>query len=334
MSKRKKYNQNRKNYQPYGTKAPSIQPMQVQEAKTKAEPQVKAPKAPDFDWQRLNFWKQIKFTAIKNLFALSDSDSVPVSCWFLLSKPFTLLADNFKIFILAIIPTALLMSAVALITKRGAICAVDSAAMILSQNCSDSTLAFGSNAFIQLLIISFFIIKWYQIALLKRPITVKRLKHTNISLFKTVSIIITFILINAMPLLALGVLLLHTPYPDWRVELVFFTLFAWMFLMPFLAIRFYSVAAFVFEGQPMPSLREVWQKTSGNMLKLLLAFSSIIFLALLFSIRFLNNLRTLQETNFASAFSAEFGLSLITVIFACLWANHCYVQKIQLFKED
>ena len=50
------------------------------------------------------------------------------------------------------------------------------------------------------------------------------------------------------------------------------------FWLPFLALRFLSVFAFVLGGQKRPPLKLFWQRTTGNALKIIMALTLIIVL--------------------------------------------------------
>ena len=256
--------------------------------------------------------------------------SIKISMWKMCAMPLKLLVDQWKnIFSLAL-PTALLMSLCSLLLKRNIICSTGLKATLNTSLCSETMDAFGFDLFLRSLIMLFFAVKWYQTAILKHGFSFK------LSAFdaKAVGQMILIVLLNLTPLIGLILLAARQVTPDWQVELLYFTAVAWVFLVPIVALRFYSLPAFALEHQTAPSLKTLWVRSSGNMLKFLLGAAVIVFLALFIFMQYYGAINAITDFTQTSAFVAEFEYDVLVTLFTAYWLNYSYVQKDLLFKGD
>ena len=269
-----------------------------------------------------------------SLFSLSSPQAAKISLWQLITLPFKLLFINWQSFFLIAVPTALLLSAVSFLFGRSALCGIGNDFALASQLCQETAFSFYGDAITRLTILMIFAAKWYHSAILKQPFSFKNLFTLNKGTLKAFGFLTLFAIINCLPLIAGVILFIHQPYPDWRQELLFFTSVAWVFLLPLLAIRFYSVIAFALENVDDYSFKAIWQKTSGNMLKLLLGTAAIVFLALFIFMQYYGAMQATTDSRLIAAVMYEFEYDVLMTSFIALCTNYCYTQKELLFKEQ
>lgn len=266
--------------------------------------------------------------------SLSSDASVKIPAWKLASQPLKLLFCDLKTFLLAIFPTAALLSICSLLFRRSILCGTESALNLNTSMCADNAVSFYGDMICRFIILVLFAVKWYEFALQKRTPTKQNLLHFDGKTIKSIGVAALFMIINILPAFALLILMFRVPNPDWRIELAFFTSVAWVFLLPLLAVRFYSVLGFCFAGEKIPPLKAVWKNTSGNMLKLLLSVAMIVFLALFVFLQYYGVIQGLNDYGVGTAIMAEYEYDVLVVIFTALCTNYCYTQKELLFEGD
>lgn len=268
-----------------------------------------------------------------SLFSLSSPQAAKISLWQLITLPFKLLFINWQSFFLIAVPTACLLSTISFLFGRSVLCGIDNDFALTTQLCQETAFAFYGDAITRLVVLMVFAAKWYQFAIQKQPFSFKSLFALNKGTFKAFGFLTLFAIINCLPLIAGAILFIHQPYPDWRQELLFFTSVAWVFLLPLLAIRFYSVIAFALENSNNYSFKAIWQKTSGNMLKLLLGTAIIVFLALFIFMQYYGTMQAVTDNRLIAVIMYEFEYNILMTLFIALCTNYCYTQKELFFKE-
>ncbi len=250
-------------------------------------------------------------------------------------QPFNLFFDNIKMLLKVswVYLLALLICSMGL--GRGISCSVEQAVDIRSAvYCSENVYVFFTDLILRSLILFLFCIKWYQIGLQKTPYSIKQLFVFNSCNAIAIGFMVLFIIINMSPVLGMGLLYARQVTPDWKLELVYFTSVAWIFLLPLLVIRFYSVIAFALSCEKIPSLSTIWNKTKNNMLRLLISFCLLIFLALFLFLQYYGQLMSYTENTYYTAFSAEIIYDILVLFFSSLFINYCYTQKELFFGEN
>jgi len=268
-----------------------------------------------------------------NLFSLAPDASVKISLWQLISMPLKLTFNNWRKLIYLGIPYALLLTICSLIFKRSVLC-LQEEILLTSSFCSSSLYSFFGDMITAYALLILFSIQWYRIAIQNQPINTKTLFSISSNNLKTIAIIIGFTLINVSPIPALFILMLRTPNPNWIIELTFFTSIAWVFLLPILSLRFYSIIAFSLAENPIPPFKQIWHNTSGNMLKFILGSATIIFLGLFLFLQYYSSIQDITTINLWNIFIAEFEDNIITTIFVTVFINYCQTQKELLFAGD
>lgn len=278
--------------------------------------------------------KSSSFDFQKALFSLSSDSAVNISLWSLLSLPFKLFFRNWQSFLLLSIPFAAALTASSILFEHSILCAMKQETLITSSFCSDNLIYFYSDLIVRFLILMFFVIKWYKIALLKIKTTLKSFFALSKYDTKAIVLMTLFMLINILPLFALILLIIREPNPNWLLELGYFTSVAWLFLVPLIALRFYSLLAFALEQKKLPTFKEVWSKTSGNNLKILLSAGTIVFIALFVFMQYYATMMQLTSITTFDLIIAEFEYNILITMFAILYVNFCYAQKLELFKGE
>lgn len=275
--------------------------------------------------------QKLSQAAKQPFFSLSSGAKVKVSALSLAVNPLKLLCSRWQYILKLGIPTALVLSVVSLLFQRSILCGSEQDLSLLMTMCSDSADSFYGDLLVRFLILALFAVKWYQFALIQDPITVRDLFKIGYREIKTAAMLALFIIINILPLIGLLILFAREVNPDWKIELLFFTSVAWVFLLPLLAVRFYSVIAFAAAGEPIPSLKKIWNNTAGNMLKLLLSAAIIVFLALFIFMQYYGAVQGLVDVNVITVIMAEFEYDVLAVLFIALCINYCGTQKELLF---
>ncbi|MBQ8465590.1 MAG: hypothetical protein IJ529_06610 [Alphaproteobacteria bacterium] len=278
--------------------------------------------------------KQLEQNIKKPFFSLAPNATVKVSIGKLAFQPIKLLFKNFSSLILLGVPFAILLTLCSMLAGRSSLCNIDSGIISTDFHCSDSVESYYLDVFIRFLLICIFIIKWHQIALNKEKFSLKSICFFTKKDIKGFGFIAAYAVINLLPLVGLLILIMRVPNPNWKIELVFFTCVAWVFLLPLILVRFYSLLAFALENNKLPSLKDLWQRTSGNMLKLLLGTGLIVFIALILFMQYYSFILKITDYSLLTAISVEFEYDFIVILFAACFMNYCHTQKELLYKGD
>lgn len=247
--------------------------------------------------------------------------------------PFGLVLDNPRIFFSLSLIYALLIALLALLSGFSYLCVYSSMGKVVV-SCSDSHLLYLTYFILKLYIISLFCIKWSETAILKQPLSWTQIFSTDLRSVKLALLFVFVLLLNGMPFLSGLILYFREPNPDWRIEVAFFAVVSIGFLVPFFLVRFYSVFAFFIYGQPIPNLREMWRKNTGNNLNLLSGLFLIIILAMfLFSSLYQNFSIVAQENSFYIAFVSEYLYDILTLLFLACFTNYCCIQQQLIYNE-
>lgn len=270
-----------------------------------------------------------------SIFRLSPQAKVNISVWKLFKQPFSFLWQNGKTFLLTAVPVALLLTVCSFVFKRNILCNINTDFSLSSNLCSETTFSFYGDLVVRFLLLSLFAIKWHHFALAKTPLTLKNIFCVTKADFKSIGIMLLFFVINFLPLIALFILMIRQPNPNWKIELLYFTAIAWVFLLPLLAIRFYSIIAFFLEGKkPYPSIKQIWINTSGNMLKLILSAAMLVFLTLFIFMQYFGAMQSMPTSPLSNVIASEIEYNILVTIFISCFINYCETQKELLFEGE
>lgn len=163
-------------------------------------------------------------------------------------------------------------------------------------------------------------------------------KEKRKSVFKQIAklwcILLSMTLSVIIPLISYMVLAFRVPNPDWRIESAYFTFVALGFVAPFILIRFFVTLSFAAENKPIPVLREQWQKSQGNFLRILSSFFVIFLFFVWFYGNFYSNFKqTSNEIMPYAGILIEVIYNFIQILFFTLFCNSLLLQKKYLYKE-
>lgn len=249
----------------------------------------------------------------------------------LIFGPFALLVDNIKKFFYLAGFYGLVISALSFVMGFAYICLFSGEQKDIIY-CSSSDINYIIYSIVKFFIIAVFTVKWGEVIFKNQPLSIKYLFAISTRDLKIFLAFLLFIVLNLVPLLSLYILYIRVPNPDWIVEITFFAIVSLGFVVPFLVMRFYSVLAFIISGEEMPTLKDIWDRSQGNMVRLLLAIFFIVLLAGFAFLNFFFNFKAAAVGNeFYIGIISELLYNIIVLLLFALVVNHCYVQKEILF---
>lgn len=254
-------------------------------------------------------------------------EPIKMSFFRLALSPFSMFVDNLRPILFLVMIYSAIAAIFSLALGQGYVCNYMSL-MPIDFYCQPNVFMLLSNIVIKLFIFAVFTLVYYQHIQNKEPFELKNILLFNRQSLKIFYILLAFFICNILPFIALFLLIIRVPNPHWQQELMFFTINAIGFIMPFIAMHFYAALAIQADGKSPLSLRELWITTSGNGLKiitsLMLIFIFYIFIIFQFYVMFIEQARTGGIlTGIISTYLYNF---LILSIYA-LFINHCIVQK-------
>lgn len=245
--------------------------------------------------------------------------------------PFAILVDNIKKFFYLAGFYGFATSILSFIMGFAYICLFDSEQKGIVY-CSNSDINYIFYSLVKFFIIAIFAVKWGEVVFNRQTLSVKYLFAISTRDLKIFFGFLLFIVLNLVPLLSLYILYIRVPNPDWVVEITFFAIVSLGFVVPFIVMRFYSVLAFIISGEKIPTLKDVWDRSEGNMVRLLVAIFFIVLLAGFAFMNFFFNFKAAAVGNeFYIGIISELLYNVIVMLLFALVVNHCYVQKEILF---
>lgn len=196
-------------------------------------------------------------------------------------QPLWTITDSLTVFIKQGFIFSLIMVVISYIFNQRYAC-VFNKEFAHSNSCINSTYLYVPYLLIKLTVIAVFINIWYAAVYKKELITRDYLKASWKKFLKTFGFISVFLLFNLIPLFSAALLIFRVPNPDWKVELLYFTVVSIGFLFPFILMRFYSMFALFLDGKNWKEFKSIWNKTSGYNMKIILSCTFLFFIDLLF----------------------------------------------------
>lgn len=249
----------------------------------------------------------------------------------ILFGPYTLFIDHTRAFCICALPFALLMSLISLGGAQGLMCLfADFRAS--GGFCTNNLPWFTAIHLLNFFVLCMFMVRWYNLSFGTTKLSWRSMFMPRKADFRLFVTLIAFTLLNLISAFSFYLLYIRVPNPDWRLEVIYFGFVSLGFLVPFVLIRFYSVFAFVMEGEPLPPLSCIWKRSRGNTLKILLSLSLIFFLAVFSFFAFINEFKLVEVKNaFYISFMAEYLYNLLFLLMTVFFADHCYLQKYFMF---
>lgn len=247
--------------------------------------------------------------------------------------PFNLLLDNGKSFFALALPVALIISLLAMASGFGYMC-IYSQIIPVTAYCSGIVPVYLVYSVAKVFLWAAFAVKWGELCFLKHEFSWKYLLKVDRRSIKLSLAFLLIIVINFLPMVSGWVLYLREPNPDWRVEIAFFAVMSIGFVIPFIVMRFYSAVAFVIYGQKIPPFKEIWYKTVGDTLVILLSLFLIFIVSVFIFGNLYQNFQSVAvDSSFYVNFASEFIYNLITLMILSVVINNFCLQQQILFAE-
>ncbi len=196
--------------------------------------------------------------------------------------------------------------------------------------CEGSNALFLVNFAIKLLILAAFIYLWTNYG----SNTLKEKKDVAKQIGKTAAILLMMFVAILCPLISFMALSERVPNPDWRIESIYFTFVSVGFLVPVAMMRCLMILGFALEGKKLPSLKDIWQHTSGNMMRIIFTLFTIMLVYVFIYSNFYGNFRhTDAEVLPIAGIIIELLYNFITLFFFTLFANNTLLQKRYLYDD-
>lgn len=185
---------------------------------------------------------------------------------------------------------------------------------------------------LRLLIVAVFLKVWYKTSLNGDNVDWRRLFVINTNDWKIFAVLVVFCLINALPLVSFLMLLERVPDPNWIVESIYFAVISSGLWLPFFALRFYSIIAFVVEEKPVPPLQEIYIRSSGNSLKMILAVALLMLLSVILVSNFgVLAFFVMEGLPFVGSILMDYAYNIIFLLIITVFFNYCLIQQNGLF---
>ena len=176
---------------------------------------------------------------------------------------------------------------------------------------------------------------WYNVVILKtQKFSIKDIlpQMTDVKLFGVLGLFFVALLIAC----GVGaVLFVREPNPNWKIELIYFSLISIGFLAPIFAMPLLSFIAFVAEKTKIPTIKELWNVSKGKFTVMFISFVSVVlfsFLLMSFGLRYFVQLAV--DGNIFVIVIAEFLYNIVLMFIASIFTNYCYIQKKFLFERS
>ncbi len=251
----------------------------------------------------------------------------------LIIEPYGMVIDSLRVFTSIALVIAFAMSLAAFVFNHPYLCFFPD----YQQNhvCGENVFTYGIMQIILLFLICCFFVRWAQIITGKEKLNMRfivRLQKTDIKVY---GVLILLLLLNLVSVLCGWLLYEREPNPNYQIELIYFTVVGSGVLSPLLAMRFYSLFGFAVLKEQFPPLSVVWKRGRGNSLRILISFGLIFFTTTFILISFFSEVRKIGDKNgFFVRFGVEYFYSLLILLAAAFFINHCLLQKKYLFERE
>ena len=251
--------------------------------------------------------------------------------------PFGILAHNFKSFFLLCCVFAPLMAILAFATNNSLICGLgdDMAEQSPFACAAPNNAVYVTFLLLRLLNIGVFLKSWYRVAVKGETVYVRDLLVINAQDWKLFALLLFIMFLNVLPFFSLMLLVNRVPNPDWQVESLYFAVVSCGFWLPFVALRFYCIPAFVVENSKLPSMKQIIHLTADNGLKQLFSFVVVVVFCTLLMLYFMNFSNFLiAENPFVFGILGEVLYDMVLLALMTLLLNYSVTLRQEMFAAD
>ena len=252
----------------------------------------------------------------------------------LMFYPFNQILDNGKIFFSLTLLSALFLSMDSTLFGFNYLC-IYTNVRPTDLYCSDSFALYAVQMLIKIAVFGYVAYKWSAYVYEKKSFSFASLFRLDKTYLKTTACLLILLIINSLPLFSSWILYIREPNPDWQIEMIFFAFVSIGYVLPFVALRYYPLLGFVLRGKKLPQLGSSWQKTSGNMLRILFGLLVIFILSVyLFSNMYGNFRAILPNITLYNQFLAEYIYDFVILFLFLVLLNNINVQYEIFYAEE
>ncbi len=188
---------------------------------------------------------------------------------------------------------------------------------------------------LKLFIVAMFLRVWYTSTLNRRKTPNAESLLPTLRDLKMFVALIVVILINCLPIISLVLLIKRVPNPDWRIESLYFAVVSCGFWIPIVAIRFYSIFAFILERQKTPGIKSFLTVTSDHTIGLLFSLFFVLLYSIIIITYYLVKAEQVVPINpLLFGIVGDFFYNVIILIVASLSASYLICTKQELFDNE
>lgn len=263
-----------------------------------------------------------------------DEALVSIPLGIIIFSPWGIMIEKLRPFMRFAVIFAVLLSLLSIVGGGAYVCRFNNESLSVGFYCRSSLFAYFADILLYWGGLSFFAVAWRQV-LVGNPFSLKQVFSSVRAGAKFFFLSLAFLLAGIIPLLSLFILYIRVPNPDWRIEVAFFAVVSLGFFVPFIAVRFLSLVPFALNNEKMPRLWQVWQRSRGNMLRILSSLFLLLVGIIFFSSGFWQNFQGIAgNINLYAASVIEFLYNFFSLFFMAVFLNHCFIQKKFLFDEQ
>lgn len=185
------------------------------------------------------------------------------------------------------------------------------------------------------MMICMFLRIWYQFALAQKTLNFKQMFIPKLADLKIAGGFLAYLVTIAVSCLSFYLLLTRVPNPDWRIEILYFSVVSLGFFVPILALRFLVYFAFFAAEEVTPPLRVVWHKAAGNSFTLLGGIVLLLLSSFFITQALVGSIITSKgEISVITMLGSEYLSDIAPLFTAACFMNYCSIQKIFLFERN
>ena len=275
---------------------------------------------------------------VKKIYSSSNEVSKPkeqkIKLRNLLWVPLKELFVNFKEFFVLSLIFSFFMTIVSLLSNNSIICGITFSAQSITTCAAPNELSFLLFHIFRFIIITFYIKGYYNYVIEHQPMDFSKMFVPSWHDAKILSVLVFFIFINFVPAVSYYILLMREPNPDWIIESLYFTFISIGFVLPFLAILYYVIFAYIIEGKKCPSFKQISAAVFDNAGKIIISTLFTITIGLLVIIYYIGAIMPYtNHLSFIKVCLFEICYNVILLMIVALMTNYIFHLRNILFTK-
>ncbi len=201
--------------------------------------------------------------------------------------------------------------------------------------CSSSLGFYALGLLLKLLLGVLFMVSWQRQMSERKKLSWREVFRPGKKFAVTLLTVLGFLGLFIFPLVSFFYLAGRVPNPDWRVEAAVFAFFFFLFIIPLFGMRMLPLLSAAAEGDVGLGWREIWRKTSGANLKILIVLFIMLLLFVYLSGALLGGYVDAEIAHpLYVAFSSEFIYDFLILIAVAWIMGLSYSLKLFLRGEN